>query len=205
MPYLFGAAVQAHARGLPVMRAMPFEFPDDPACDYLDRQYMLGDALLVAPVLAADGVVDYYLPEGRWTHLLSGAVAEGGRWLRETHGYLGLPIMVRPNSIIPLGANRERPDYDYADGVTFHIFELAEDDAALVEVPTLGGDVAMGLLAHCEGGIIELQARGASKPWTALLRGVRTVAGVEGGTAQPHPLGTLLTPDAGVNALTVTL
>ena len=48
MPYLYGAAVQAHERGLPMMRAMPIEFPDDPACDYLDRQYMLGDSLLVA-------------------------------------------------------------------------------------------------------------------------------------------------------------
>ena len=44
------------------MRAMMLEFPDDPACRYLDRQYMLGPDLLVAPVLSADGVVDYYLP-----------------------------------------------------------------------------------------------------------------------------------------------
>ena len=43
-------------------------------------QYMLGDSLLVAPVFAEDGSVDYYLPDGRWTHLLSGEVKEGGRW-----------------------------------------------------------------------------------------------------------------------------
>ena len=43
MPYLYGAAVTAHERGIPVMRAMPVAFPDDRGCDTLDRQYMLGD------------------------------------------------------------------------------------------------------------------------------------------------------------------
>ena len=55
MPYLFGAAVQAHTHGTPMLRAMTLEFPADPGCDTLDRQYMLGDALLVAPVFTADG------------------------------------------------------------------------------------------------------------------------------------------------------
>ncbi|NED89084.1 alpha-xylosidase, partial [Streptomyces sp. SID11233] len=72
MPYLYRAALQAHAEGVPVMRAMLLEFPDDPACRTLDRQYMLGDDLLVAPVLAPDGSVEYYVPEGTWTHLLTG-------------------------------------------------------------------------------------------------------------------------------------
>ena len=108
------------------MRAMLLEFPDDPACDTLDRQYMLGDALLVAPVFSRDGAVDYYLPAGRWTNFLSGQVVEGGRWVREQHGFLSLPLLVRPNSIIPVGANDERPDYDFADGVTFHVFELQD-------------------------------------------------------------------------------
>ena len=51
-----------------MMRAMLLEFPDDPGCDTLDRQYMLGEPLLVAPVFSPDGVVDYYLPAGRWTN-----------------------------------------------------------------------------------------------------------------------------------------
>ncbi|MGE5599203.1 MAG: alpha-xylosidase, partial [Bacteroidota bacterium] len=52
MPYLFAAAKEASDRGIPVMRAMMLEFPGDPACDYLDRQYMLGEALLVAPIFS---------------------------------------------------------------------------------------------------------------------------------------------------------
>lgn len=65
MPYLYPASSQAASHGTPVMRAMMLEFPEDPACDYLDRQYMLGDDLLVAPVFSEEGDVDFYLPQGR--------------------------------------------------------------------------------------------------------------------------------------------
>nr|WP_111570641.1 TIM-barrel domain-containing protein [Halanaerobium saccharolyticum] len=53
---------------------MLLEFQDDPGCDYLDRQFMLGDSLMVAPVFNEDGKVKYYLPEGCWTIFLSGEV-----------------------------------------------------------------------------------------------------------------------------------
>ena len=63
-PYLFAAAHDAHDRGWPVMRAMVLEFPNDPACRHLDRQYMLGDSILVAlTIFREDGVAEYYLPK----------------------------------------------------------------------------------------------------------------------------------------------
>jgi alpha-glucosidase (family GH31 glycosyl hydrolase) len=62
---------------------MFLEFPSDPACEHLDRQYMLGESLLVAPVFREDGVVDYYLPEGVWTNLLDGSARVGGKWYRD--------------------------------------------------------------------------------------------------------------------------
>src|SRR5579871_1624679 len=83
MPTLFAAAVEAAQKGIPAMRAMVLEFPHDPACDTLERQYLLGGSLLVAPVFSADGVVDYYLPAGRWTDFFTGEAFEGGRWVRE--------------------------------------------------------------------------------------------------------------------------
>ena len=104
-----------------MMRAMPLEFPDDSACDTLDRQYMLGDSLLVAPVFDPDGAVSFYLPAGRWTSLLSGATLQGPGWFRESHDPFSLPLLARPHSVIPVGANGERPDYDYAAGVTLDI------------------------------------------------------------------------------------
>ncbi len=62
------------------MRPMLLEFPDDPAVAYLDRQYLLGPSLLVAPVFSADGEVEYYLPAGRWTNWFTNEVVEGGAW-----------------------------------------------------------------------------------------------------------------------------
>ena len=142
MPYLYGLAVEAHESGTPMLRPMFMEFPDDPACDTLDRQYMLGGDLLVAPVMHADGHVDYYLPEGVWTNLLTGETAQGGRWRRETHGFLTLPLMVREGAVLPVGADCARPDYEYADGVTLHVYELEEGETTFVTVPDLCGATA---------------------------------------------------------------
>ncbi|MDU4976557.1 MAG: alpha-xylosidase, partial [Hungatella hathewayi] len=72
MPYLYRQAVKAHEEGIPMMRPMYVEFPEDRACEPLDKQYMLGDSLLVAPVFKESGEVEYYLPEGVWVNLLTG-------------------------------------------------------------------------------------------------------------------------------------
>ena len=135
MPYLWDAALEAHREGVPMMRAMLIEFPDDPACDSLDRQYMLGDSLLVAPIFTEDGTVDYYLPAGRWTNLLSGQAQQGPAWHHENHDFLTLPLMVRPGTVLPLGAVDYRPDYDYRDGVTFRVYELTDGVDSLARCP----------------------------------------------------------------------
>jgi alpha-D-xyloside xylohydrolase len=94
MPYIYDAAREAHEHGWPVMRAMILEFPDDPTCRHTDTQFMLGSALLVAPVFTESGEVTYYLPPGRWRHLLTGETAEGPAWRTEQYDYLGLPLWV---------------------------------------------------------------------------------------------------------------
>jgi alpha-D-xyloside xylohydrolase len=205
MPYLFDAACEAHERGVPMMRSMILEFPDDPGSDTLDRQYMLGESLLVAHIFSSDGVVDYYLPAGRWTNLLSGQVVEGGRWVRETHDYLSLPLMVRPNTVLPMGANEQRPDYDYADGVVFHLFELDGGGVASARVPTVSGEVAMSIRVSRSGQQITVETEGASRAWSILLRGVDVVQSVDGGKAKKDPLGVLVTAKKGASRLTIEL
>ncbi len=145
MPYLYAAAVEAHREGIPTMRAMMLEFPADPACDSLDRQYLLGGALLIAPVLSEDGTVDYYLPAGRWTHLLTGEVRTGGQWHRTKHDFLSLPVFARPGSIVPIGAVDDRPDYDFSAGVIFRVYELADGATLACEIPALDGSDALRL------------------------------------------------------------
>ena len=88
MPYLYRQAVKAHEEGIPLMRPMFLEFPGDRCCETLDKQYMLGDSLLVAPVFKESGEVEYYLPKGNWVNLLTGNSYMGGGWQKETYDTL---------------------------------------------------------------------------------------------------------------------
>jgi alpha-D-xyloside xylohydrolase len=162
MPYIFAAAAEASVKGIPVMRAMMLEFPRDEACAYLDRQYMLGPDLLVAPVFDAEGDVSFYLPGGLWTKLLTNEVVEGGRWLRERHDYMSMPLLARPNSIIPIGAVEGKPDYDYADKVCFHIFEPVEGLEAAAAVTDIAGATVLSCRSSLRGKRLAVSVEGRS-------------------------------------------
>lgn len=143
MPYLFRMAEIAHEHGTPVMRPMPFAYPDDPACQYLDLQYMLGDAILVAPIFNDKGIGKCYLPDGTWTGLIDGKVVSGGHWMQETYDYFDLPVFVKENTLLPFGANAEKPDYDYADGLTLRFYQPAAGASASCDVPDLDGQTVL--------------------------------------------------------------
>lgn len=132
MPYLYQQGLDAAETGIPLMRPLALEFPADPAARYVDRQYMLGPSLLVAPVFTADGDVEFYLPDGEWTSLLTGDVVTGGRWRRERHGFDSLPLYVRGGAVLPWGARADRPDYDYLDGLRLRVFAGGEGEATVV-------------------------------------------------------------------------
>ena len=154
---MHAAMVEAHERGIPMMRPMILEFPDDPACDALDRQYMFGPDILVAPVFREDGDVGYYLPEGEWTSLLNDEKKAGGRWVRENHDFMSLPLMVRPGTVLPLGARDDRPDYDYADGVELHVYGLDEGEQREVKLYDLKGNVSATFAVARVNGKIEVK------------------------------------------------
>ncbi|MFP3088860.1 alpha-xylosidase [Treponema sp. TIM-1] len=217
MPYLYAAAVESHEEGIPLLRAMVLEFPEDPACAYLDRQYLLGPSLLVAPVFSADGVVSWYLPvpagepltpeEGIWTNYLTGETTRGGAWRKEKHGYTSLPLMVPPNSIICTGDNEERPDYDYAAGVTAEIFAIGDGKSARAMIYDTSGEKEAEIFVSRQGDLYTVQRRtvktGAKeKPWRALLRGLHGK-----NTAAQHvqdtPLGLVVIPEPGGNSVQV--
>ncbi|QYF73388.1 alpha-xylosidase [Cryobacterium sp. PAMC25264] len=136
MPYLYGVGLEAHERGLPFMRPMQLEFPDDPTCAYLDRQYLLGSDLLVAPVFSADGTVEYYLPAGTWTNYLTGQRVEGPAWRRETHSVLSLPLWIRAGAVLATGNRTDRPDYDYLEGLLVTVYPGAPEDSATTTLVT---------------------------------------------------------------------
>ena len=205
MPHLFAVACEAAATGLPMMRAMLLEFPDDPTAAFLDRQYMLGDSLLVAPIFCDTGSVTYYLPAGRWTRFLSGERVEGGQWRTEKHGYLSLPLMARPGSIIAVGADDSRPDYDYAQGVTFHVFELEVGRSVSKTLFDSLGKEECSISVERGNQGYAIRVLGATKPWRVCLRNVVEPASVEGGSFTLEAQGAVLTPTSPGDRLTVRL
>ncbi len=156
MPYIYAQAVKAHKEGIPMMRPMFLEFPEDLTCETLDKQYMLGDSLLVAPVLKETGEVSYYLPEGTWTNYLTGDVKEGGKWYKEIFDYFHLPLMVRENTVLAIGNNKERPDYDYTDGTTLKLFQIQDEAKIHTMVPDIDGKEAMKVSVSAKNGKIFL-------------------------------------------------
>ncbi|MBL7262164.1 alpha-xylosidase [Paractinoplanes lichenicola] len=164
MPYLFEAARQAHEQGLPVMRPMILGFPDDPAVTHLDRQYLLGGDLLVAPVFSEGGEVSYYVPAGQWTRFANGEVVEGPGWRHETHGFDSVPLLVRPGAVLPIGNRTDRPDYEFADGVTLRLFSPAEGTTTV----RVGESV---FTVTRDGTAIRVDRDGPDLPWRVEIAG----------------------------------
>jgi alpha-D-xyloside xylohydrolase len=205
MPYLYGAAVEAHERGIPMMRAMLLEFPEDPTAGYLDRQYMFGGSLLVAPVFEESGDVTFYVPAGRWTHFISGRTIDGPAWIHQRFDVMSLPLLVRPNSVLPVGAHEDRPDYDFADGVTLRAYEIAEGSKVTVEVPTISGEADSVFEIRRHGNSIVAERTVGSKPWQLLLVNLDSARVVAGGAAERSTEGTLITPAEGSGRVEISL
>lgn len=205
MPYIFQAAWQAAEQGTPTMRAMVIEFPDDPGCDTLDRQYMLGDNLLVAPVFTDEGQVSYYLPEGEWINFLTNHKVSGGRWVQEIHDFMSLPLMMRPNSLIAVGNVNDQPDYDYAADVSLHLGALADQKQAANEVRTTGGVVELAVTVKRNANLLTVDAQGRGKPWQLFLRSGEQVVAVTGGKVADSDLGALVTPNDYTGTMTIEL
>jgi alpha-D-xyloside xylohydrolase len=150
MPYLYSAAWEAAESGVPMLRAMMLEFPDDRACLHLDQQYMLGPSLLVAPVFCAVGDVEFYLPSGDWTSLLTGEVKTGPSWVTERHGFDSLPLYVRPRSVIAFGQENTF-EYDYQRPERVVAFGLADGEQASATLYSPGGGPSIVYTATRDG------------------------------------------------------
>jgi alpha-D-xyloside xylohydrolase len=172
MPYIYAASVTAHEKGIPVMRPMFMDFVDDPVCLTLDRQYMFGPNILVAPVFNPEGETLTYLPEGVWTHLFSGKRVEGGRYVKETYDYFGLPVYVKPNSLIVMGAD-DAPNsavYEYHERPVIHAYDINECGADAVVVDKYG-KVRYTVNAKKVDGKIKVNADGPHDGFTVKVYG----------------------------------
>ena len=101
MPYVYAQAKECTEKGLPMLRALFVEFPDDPGAWKVDDEYLFGSQILVAPLLES-GMTGrtVYLPEGKWIDYQTEKVYEGG-WHRIEAGSLPIIMLVRDGSVLP--------------------------------------------------------------------------------------------------------
>ncbi|MDD3225690.1 MAG: alpha-xylosidase [Clostridium sp.] len=181
MPYLYKNACETSKTGVPMMRAMVLEFMEDETCNYLDRQYMLGDNLLVAPIFNDRGEAKYYLPKGTWTNILTNKVYEGGKWYCEKYDYMSLPLLARENSIIVFGNTDNRTEYDYDKNPSFNIFELIENKKTRTSIYDMNGVKRALISAVKNEGKISIEVRGIEGEYNVILRNVNKIEHVTSG------------------------
>jgi alpha-D-xyloside xylohydrolase len=179
MPYLYRNAIETSKTGVPVMRSMVLEFTEDRNCAYLATQYMFGDSLLVAPIFNDRSMAEYYLPEGRWTSLLTGEVKEGGKWYKEKHSYLSIPLYAREGSIVAIGSCDDNAVYDYAENVTYKVFELHDGKQAHTVVYSPENEPESEITVAREGNTYRIRLT-SEKPADVLLVNEKAAQSVDG-------------------------
>ncbi len=131
IPYLYSSAWEAHTTGTPFLRAMPLEFPEDPATYDLHCQYMLGPTLLVG--IFTDRV---YLPAGDWYDFWNDERICGAQWYEpDIPADRGGPLLVRAGAVLPMTRDMDYVGQQPDDELTLHVYsgpasalELYEDD-----------------------------------------------------------------------------
>jgi len=103
LPYIYEQAKVSCETGLPLMRAMAVEYPQDKACSQMTWQYFFGEKLLVAPVTEEGcSVKDVYLPEGKWLNFFEDTEYPHEGLVTMPAGIETIPVLMRQDSIIPL-------------------------------------------------------------------------------------------------------
>lgn len=135
IPYYYSLAYETFETGVPLMRALVMEFPDDPKIANLSDEWLMGPSLLAAPVLQPGGNRAVYLPEGKWYPFESTAPVDGGQTIQVTATLDKIPVYVRAGAILPLGPVVEHTSQMPGGPLELEIypghdatFTLAEDD-----------------------------------------------------------------------------
>jgi len=153
-PYLITCAYEGRQLGVPMIRPVGMQSPGDlPAAADLTDQFMLGDALLVAPVVTPAAERTVYLPAGTWTDLRTNRIYTGRQTVKIEAG-LALPIFAKHIAVLPL---RQEGD---ADLLELHYFSGPAAEYLLMEEDGAG---VSQFHAAPAGAIVRLEVISAKK------------------------------------------
>lgn len=103
VPYLYSAFAEYYKWGIPPIRALVMDYPEDEEVRNIDDEYMFGKSLLICPLTIEDKTSrQVYLPEGTWHHFFTGEIVKGKASLQITADYDTIPVFVRDNTLLPL-------------------------------------------------------------------------------------------------------
>ncbi len=187
-PYLASLTADAVATGAPIFRHTVLEFPQDPEAAGLHYQYLLGDSLLVAPVLE-EGATDVtlWLPAGTWASWWTGEAIQGGAWVTVDAAMGDIPVFVRQGAVIP--RLHEAPD-TLAEATTEGITTLDDVDG-VYDLTVFPGAARTRTLV--DGTIIAMTGGTLPAQWTADMAtlGGDPLPACEGDASNCHDAGTL--------------
>jgi alpha-glucosidase (family GH31 glycosyl hydrolase) len=182
-----------------VVRPLLVEFADDPVSADVDDQYLLGDRLLVAPVLEQGARSRrVYLPPGTWVHPFTGEVTEGGGFRTVDAPLDTVPMWQRGDTVLPLGPVRQHVD-EQVDGPLTLVL-AAPSSSGSYEVDTEAGRVPVSHRTLDDG--VEVEVGPADDPVELVVLGAGPFSGVTGaGALREVPGGVAVAVDAGSGAL----
>lgn len=136
MPYVYAQAVDASAKGHPMMRPLFFQYPDDPTSWYVEDQYLFGTDLLVAPLFDESESRSVYLPPGDWIDYQTGVEYAGGAWFTIEPDPVPVVLLVRGGAALPhVAVAQSTDDIDWRR-VELRVFGSASPGAeALFALP----------------------------------------------------------------------
>lgn len=123
IPYLFSESIKASKEGLPLLKHLLLEFPEDPTCYNIEDQFFSGDLLLVAPIFTEHDDRRVYIPLGEWYDFWTGEMFKGPTWLDIEDVPLDkVPLFVRAGSFLPLGEIVQSVPEELPNKLTLHAF-----------------------------------------------------------------------------------
>jgi len=126
MPYIYAQAKDCSERGLPMVRALFVEFPDDPGAWLIDNEYLFGSSILVAPLLEEGSGRDVYLPGEKWIDYQTGKVYPAG-WHHIEAGEIPVVMLVRDGTVIPhIGLAQSTAEMDWSK-ITLKVYSADKE------------------------------------------------------------------------------
>ncbi|MFD1177049.1 TIM-barrel domain-containing protein [Paenibacillus puldeungensis] len=156
LPYLYSLFHASTLNGLPIMRPLVLEYPDDPRTFQLSDQFLLGADVLVAPVCRPGKEVrTVYLPDGIWYDFWTEARYVGGQHIMANAPLETLPLFVKAGAVVPFTSVRQHTDEARWTNLNIHVFGLGESDG---QYDSASGEFSL----YEDDGISDAYKQGAS-------------------------------------------